>query len=115
MRYYVDFVIAGFLTSLTYFLGSLLILNNYIIWQSLIIGFSVVFLGALTEKLKAPMWMIILVPFPVGMSLLAIFLQESFIMWLFTYSTTLFIYTILHICISFFFKFHSLIPAWKLS
>lgn len=59
-------------------------------WQALIIGFTVVSLGALTEYLGAPIWFI-------------------------AYITVLALYTIIHIPMSYFFHFHSLIPAWKLS
>jgi uncharacterized membrane protein YjjP (DUF1212 family) len=65
--------------------------------------------------LHSPMWLIILTPFPVGMFLLFMFLDGSFMDWLITYSVTLLIYVILHVIASLFFHFHSLIPAWKLS
>jgi hypothetical protein len=115
MKYFSSFVAAISLTSLSYFLGDLFLTKGLLIWQALIIGASVVILGATAEKLRAPMWLIILTPFPVGMLLLFLFLNEGFTMWLFTYSLTLLIYVIIHVAVSSLFRFHSLIPAWKLS
>ncbi|MFC4404636.1 hypothetical protein [Gracilibacillus xinjiangensis] len=83
--------------------------------QALIIGISVVSLGALTEFFGAPIWLIVFIPFPVGMLLLYLFLKTSFLKWLGTYMFILFLYTILHIVVSYFLQFHSLIPAWQLS
>ncbi|MBO1513043.1 hypothetical protein [Metabacillus bambusae] len=115
MKYFSSFIAAITLTSLSYFLGDLFLTKGLLIWQALIIGASVVILGATAEKLRAPMWLIILTPFPVGMLLLFFFLNESWTMWLSTYSFTLLIYVIIHVIISSLFRFHSLIPAWKLS
>ena len=115
MKYGSSLTIAILLTSLAYFLGDYFLSHSLVIWQSLIIGASVVLLGALVEKLHAPMWLIIVTPFPVGMSLLYFFLNTSFDTWLYTYITTLIIYIIIHVFVSFCFNFHSLIPAWKLS
>ncbi|MFA9455275.1 hypothetical protein ACERJO_00705 [Halalkalibacter sp. AB-rgal2] len=115
MKYFINFVLAILLTSISYVIGSLVLSEGILMWQALIIGISVVTLGAITEAIKAPIWLIIVVPFPVGMSLLFIFLNEPFLTWLLTYLITLVIYSFVHILVSYFFKFHSLIPAWKLS
>ena len=115
MNYMISFMIAILLTALSYFFGSRLITNGIAIWQALIIGTFVVSLGAITEALRAPIWLIVLVPFPVGMLLLFLFLNKPMHTWFFTYLTTLILYTIIHIIASYFFHFHSLIPAWKLS
>lgn len=115
MNYMISFMIAISLTALSYFLGSRLFTNGIAIWQALIIGSSVVSLGAITEALKAPIRLIVLMPFPVGMFLLYLFLNKSLSTWFFTYLTTLILYTLIHIIASYFFRFHSLIPAWKLS
>lgn len=115
LRYYFDFFLAILLTALSYFIGSTLLSNGLPIWQALIIGATVVLLGAITEALKGPMWLIILVPFPIGMLSLFLFLNEPWLTWLLTYSITLAIYSVIHVIMSLFFKFHSLIPAWKLS
>lgn len=115
VKYYLDFLLAIVLTALSYFMGSLLFNNGLSAWQALVIGTSVVLLGAVTEALKAPMWLIILVPFPIGMILLFLFLSEPVQIWSTTYLLTLAIYTVIHVFMSYIFKFHSLIPAWKLS
>lgn len=115
VKYYFDFLLAILLTAFSYFLGSLILSNGLSTWQSFIIGTSVVLLGAVTEALKAPMWLIILVPFPIGMLLLFFFLNEPIQTWFLTYLITLVLYAVMHIIMSFFFKFHSLIPAWRLS
>ena len=54
-------------------------------------------------------------PFPVGMLLLYLFLRRPLYIWFITYLTTLSLYTLIHILVSYFSHFHSLIPAWKLS
>lgn len=115
MNYFLNYLLAVLLTSFSYFLGSFLIRHGIAAWQALVIGFSVVTLGALAEALGAPIWLIVLLPFPVGMFLLYLFLNESFLTWLLTYVTILALYTALHVFMSYFFHFHSLIPAWKLS
>lgn len=115
MGYFFDFILAIILTALSYYIGSFALRKNLSPFQALIIGTSVVSLGALTEVLNAPMWLIILVPFPVGMLLLYFFLKESVKTWFITYLVTLAIYTVIHVFTSFFFEFHSLIPAWKLT
>lgn len=115
MNYLVSFVLSIVLTSLSYFLGSYFMKNSLAIWQALLIGFSVVSLGALTESLGAPIWLIVLIPFPVGMLLLYLFLNQPLHIWFLTYITILAIYYVIHVIMSRFFQFHSLIPAWKLS
>lgn len=115
MKYGISFLAAILLTALSYFFGSLLITDGLFIWQSLIIGSCVVSLGAITEALDAPTWFIVILPFPVGMILLFLFLNQPLHIWFLTYLTTLVLYTFLHILASYFFHFHSLIPAWKLS
>ncbi len=115
MTYFFSFVLSVVLTTLSYFIGSQLTANDIAIWQSIAIGLSVVSIGALTETLGAPIWLIVLVPFPVGMLLLYLFLNKPLYIWLLTYITVLALYTVIHVIMSSFFKFHSLIPAWRLS
>jgi len=115
MNYFLGFMLSIILTSSAYFLGSYFIGNSIAFWQALIIGTTVVSFGAIAEGLDAPVWLIVLIPFPVGMFLLYLFLNESFITWLITYAAVLALYTVIHIIMSYFFRFHSLIPAWKLS
>lgn len=115
MKYATDYVLAIVLTAFSYYLGSLIISDGITMWQAILIGLSVVSLGAITEAGGAPIWLIVLVPFPVGMILLYEILDVSIGKWFLTYMTTLGIYTGLHIIMSYFFYFHSLIPAWKLS
>jgi len=115
MRYFTSFVLSVVLTSLSYFFGSLFVHHPIAIYQALIIGISVVSIGAITEVLGAPVWLIVLIPFPVGMILLFLFLNQPLHIWLLTYLTILVMYTVIHIIMSYFFEFHSLIPAWKLS
>lgn len=115
VKYFLNFILAITLTGISYYFGSLLISNGIPLWQAILIGFAVVTLGALTEALGTPMWLIVLVPFPVGMLLLYLFLNAAVPQWFLTYIITLIIYTIIHIPMSYFFSFHSLIPSWKLS
>ncbi|MDQ0226426.1 hypothetical protein [Metabacillus niabensis] len=115
MKYYSSFITAVLLTSLSYFLGDIFLTKGLSIWHAIIIGACVVTLGAVVEKLNSPMWLIILTPFPVGMGLLFLFLNESFMQWFITYALTLLIYVVIHVVASRLFRFHSLIPAWKLS
>lgn len=90
MNYFLSYALSIILTSLSYFIGTHILKKGIESWQALIIGFTVVSLGALTEYLGAPIWFI-------------------------AYITVLALYTIIHIPMSYFFHFHSLIPAWKLS
>jgi len=115
MNYFLGFILSIILTSLSYFFGGLIINHSIAFWQALVIGASVVSLGALAEALGAPIWLIVLIPFPVGMFLLYIFLNESAQIWFLTYIVILVLYTVIHVIMSYFFNFHSLIPAWKLS
>ena len=115
MKYVISFIIAILLTALSYFLGSQFITSGIAAWHALIIGISVVSLGAITETLGAPIWLIVVTPFPVGMLLLFLFVGQPLPIWFLTYLTTLILYTVIHIIASYFFHFHSLIPAWKLS
>ncbi|NMH69353.1 hypothetical protein HF072_11260 [Bacillus sp. RO3] len=115
VKYLFDFILALSLNGISYFVASLLLGNELTLGQAIFIGISVVSLGALTEALGGPMWLIVLIPFPVGMGLLFSFLSVSVPLWFLTYITTLAIYTVIHIPMSYFFQFHSLIPAWKLS
>ncbi|MFS0673710.1 hypothetical protein [Ornithinibacillus sp. 179-J 7C1 HS] len=115
MSYVVSYILSVALTSLSYFIGSHIVRNGIALWKAIVIGTSVVTLGALTEALGAPIWLIVLTPFPVGMILLYLFLKKAFLQWMLTYSTILLLYTIIHVIMSMFFDFHSLIPAWKLN
>jgi hypothetical protein len=115
LQYIFDFILAILLTGLSYYVGSVITRKGIAMWKAAFIGFSVVSLGALTEALGAPIWLIILIPFTVGMGLLYLFLKVNFSKWFLTYAITLSLYTIIHINMSYFFQFNSLIPAWKLS
>lgn len=115
MKYLFDFILAVSLNGFSYYIASFFLNNELAIWQALLIGLIVVSLGAITEALGSPMWLIVLLPFPVGMLLLYLFLDATVTEWFLNYFLTLTIYTIIHLPMSYFFKFHSLIPAWKLS
>ncbi|WP_273129770.1 hypothetical protein ACNRWW_20195 [Metabacillus sp. HB246100] len=115
LKYLFDFVLAISLTAFSYYIASFILANDLLLWQAFVIGFSVVSLGALTEKLGSPMWLIIFIPFPIGMILLYLFLNVSVPQWFLHYMLTLAIYTVIHIPMSYVFHYHSLIPAWKLS
>ncbi|WJE15111.1 hypothetical protein QRD89_15500 [Halobacillus sp. ACCC02827] len=115
VKYFFDFTLAIALTGCSYYIAGFLLSHGLPFWQALIIGFSVVTLGALTEAVGSPMWLIVLVPFPAGMLLLYVFLGAAVPQWLLAYGLTLAVYTAIHIPMSYFFRFHSLIPAWKLS
>ena len=115
MNYFFSFLLATILTACSYFLGSLLIRNDIAVWQAIIIGVSVVSLGAITEVFGAPIWLIVLIPFPVGMLLLYLYLNKPLATWFLTYLTTLDLYSFIHVVMSYFFQFHSLIASWRLS
>ncbi|XOQ15921.1 MAG: DUF2651 domain-containing protein [Shouchella clausii] len=115
LPYIISLLTAILLTSFAYFLGDFFLEQALAIWHPLLIGASVVVLGAVVEKLRSPMWLIIVTPFPIGMTLLFLFLKSTWPVWLLTYVLTLAIYVIIHMIASSLFRFHSLIPAWKLS
>ena len=114
MNYTCSFIFAVLFTSSAYFLADFT-LFQYLHWMHpLLVGLSVVTAGALAEKLNSPMWLIILLPFPIGMGMLLAFLNWDIPSWLATYTLTLIYYTLIHMTLSRFFNFHSLIPAWRL-
>lgn len=112
--YLLKLMFAILLTAFAYFLGDFIVMNKLFMWHALVIGAAVVLAGAFVEKIQAPMWLIILTPFPIGMVLLYILLGENVLTWFITYAITLAIYVILHIIASSLLHFHSLIPAWKI-
>lgn len=114
MIYFIKLLFAILLTSLAYFLGDLVTADQLFLWHPFIIGGSVVLAGAFVEKVNAPMWLIIVMPFPIGMVLLYLFLNDTILTWFMTYAATLLIYIVIHIIASALFRFHSLIPAWKI-
>lgn len=65
MKYMINFLLAIILTSIAYFIGGVIFKTELTIFQSFMIGLSVVSLGAITEALHAPIGVIIFVPFPV--------------------------------------------------
>ncbi|MFP3500371.1 hypothetical protein SB759_39800, partial [Pseudomonas sp. SIMBA_059] len=79
-----SFIVAILLTSLSYFLGNLIIIKGIFMWEALVIGTTVVTVGALTEALGAPIWLIVIMPFPVGMTLLFLFLKQPLHIWFLT-------------------------------
>lgn len=114
MNYFIKLLLAILLTSLAYFLGDLVTAAQLFLWQPFVIGGTVVIAGALVEKVNASMWLIIAVPFPIGMVLLYLFINDTILTWFMTYAATLLIYIVIHIIASALFRFHSLIPAWKI-
>ncbi|WP_242694750.1 hypothetical protein [Pseudogracilibacillus auburnensis] len=92
MNYMISFIIAILLTSISYFFGSRLITKGIAAWQALIIGTSVVSLGAITKALRAPIWLIVLIPFPVGMLLLFLFLNKPMHTWFHLFGDIDFVY-----------------------
>lgn len=114
MSYFISLIVAIFFTSLSYYLSDLTLFKKLGWWQPLLIGITVVLLGAFVEKIGASMWFIILLPFLVGIIILLSFYNWNIALGLYTYSLTLVYYVVLHVLLSYIFKFDSLIPAWKL-
>ncbi len=73
------------------------------------------FFHSRSRFINLALMLIRLIEFPVGMYLLYLFLHKSLSTWFFTYITILALYFVIHVIMSYFFQFHSLAPAWKLS
>lgn len=113
MTYVGGMIIAILFTALSYFLSDRTLYKRLHFWQPLMIGLVVVIAGALADLLHAPMWLIIIIPFVLGVGLLWSFLRMRKVL-IYTYVLTWVYYSVFHIILSSVFKFDSLIPAWKL-
>ena len=114
MPYVFVYAAAVVLTALAYLAGDLTLHRRLAWYEAGLIGFAVVTLGALAERLGAPLWLIIATPFPVGMGLLYLLMGAGVREWAVTYALTLVYYVVVHVLASRFVGIHSLIPAWKL-
>ncbi|HET7521763.1 MAG TPA: hypothetical protein VFJ73_00425 [Bacillales bacterium] len=112
--YFFGYVLAILFTGLAYYLGDVTLYRELSGWQPFLIGFAVVTAGVLMEQFRAPIGLIVITPFPIGMLLLLYFFQWNVLPWIYTYFLSLGYYMVLHILLSAGFRYDSLMPAWKL-
>jgi hypothetical protein len=105
--------IAIFFTALSWGLGFYIVDRKPHIFSSLAIGCFVCLLGYSVASLGAPIWAVIAAPVPVDLLLLWYVLRQPRKM-IIAYPTIWAIYTVIHILLSAFLHYDSLIPPWRL-
>jgi hypothetical protein len=83
------------------------------IFASLAIGCFVCLLGYSVASLGAPVWIVVAAPVPLDLLLLWYVLRQPRKMVI-AYPTIWAIYAVMHIVLSTFFRYDSLIPLWRL-
>jgi len=105
--------IAIFFTALSWGLGFYVVDRKAYIFSSMAIGCFVCLLGYSVASLGAPSWAIVAAPVPLDLLLLWYVLRQPRKMAI-AYPTIWAIYIVIHILISRFLHYDSLIPAWRL-
>lgn len=105
--------IAILFTALSWGLGFYVADRRPHIFASLAIGCFVCLLGYSVASLGAPVWVVTAAPVPLDLLLLWYVLRQPRKMVI-AYPTIWLIYIVMHVVLSTFFRYDSLIPAWKL-
>jgi hypothetical protein len=105
--------IAIFFTALSWGIGFYVVDRKAYIFYSLAIGCFVCLLGYSVASLGAPVWAIVAAPVPLDLLLLWYVLRRPCKMIL-AYPTIWAIYIVIHIALSAFLHYDSLVPGWKL-
>lgn len=105
--------IAIFFTALSWGLGFYVVDRKAHVFSSLAIGCFVCLLGYSVESLGAPAWAVVAAPVPVDLLLLWYVLRQPRKM-IVAYPTIWAIYIVIHVVLSAFLHYDSLIPAWRL-
>ena len=98
--------VAIFFTALSWGLGFYIVDRKIYIFESAAIGCFVCLLGYSVQLLGAPIWAVVAAPIPLDILLLWYVLRKPLCIWA--------IYIVLHIILSAWLHYDSLIPAWKL-
>jgi hypothetical protein len=105
--------VAIFFTALSWGLGFYLVDRKIYLFASLAIGCFVCLLGYSIESLGAPIWAVVAGPIPLDILLLWYVLRKPRKM-LVAYPAIWAIYIVIHVVLSRFLQYDSLIPAWRL-
>jgi len=105
--------IAIFFTALSWGLGFYLVDKRVYIFAPLAIGCFVCLLGYSVEGLGAPIWAVVAAPIPVDLLLLWYVLRKPRKMAV-AYVLIWAIYIVIHVLLSRFLRYDSLLPAWRL-
>jgi hypothetical protein len=105
--------IAILCTAFSWALGFYIADRKAHVFASLAIGCFVCLLGYSVASLGAPVWVVVAAPVPLDLLLLWYVLRQPRKM-IVAYPTIWVIYIVMHIMLSAFFRYDSLIPAWKL-
>jgi len=105
--------IAIFFTALSWGIGFYIVDRKVHIFSSLAIGCFVCLLGYSVASLGAPVWAVVAAPVPLDLLLLwyVLRLPRKIII---AYPTIWAVYIVIHIALSAFLHYDSLLPAWKL-
>lgn len=105
--------VAILFTALSYLCGIYVVERKVRVAGSLLIGAVVVLTGYLMAILRAPLWVIVAAPVPLGFLLLLLQMKNAkrttaayFCTWGF--------YLVFHVLLSSVFRYDSLLPAWRL-
>ena len=105
--------IAILFTALSWGVGLYLVDKRVYLFASLAIGCFVCLLGYSVESLGAPIWAVVAAPLPLDLLLLWYVLRKPRKMAM-AYPLIWAIYIVVHILLSAFLHYDSLIPAWRL-
>jgi hypothetical protein len=105
--------IAILFTALSWGVGFYVADRKAHVFASLAIGCFVCLLGYSVASLGSPVWVVVAVPVPLDLLLLWYVLRTPRKMVI-AYPTIWLIYIVIHIVVSAFFRYDSLIPAWRL-
>ena len=105
--------VAIFFTALSWGLGFYIVDKKIYIFESAAIGCLVCLLGYSVQLLGAPIWAVVAAPIPLDILLLWYVLRKPRKMAV-AYVCIWAIYIVLHIILSAWLHYDSLIPAWKL-
>jgi hypothetical protein len=105
--------IAILFTALSWGVGFYVADRTAHVFASLAIGCFVCLLGYSVASLGAPVWVVIAAPVPLDLLLLWYVLRTPRKMVI-AYPTIWLIYIVMHVVLSAFFRYDSLIPAWRL-
>ena len=108
------FGVAVVFTGISYFLAALIVARKTPYWGSLLIGLIVVLLGYVLHKIRAPFWLVMSGPIPIGFAGFWLIIRE----WRRTilgYVLTWIIYIGFHLILSGLFNYDSLVPGWHVA
>src|SRR5665213_1713480 len=101
-------------TAISYFLAVLIVAKKRAYWQSTLIGLAVVLLGYVLHTIKAPFWLVMSGPMPIGFAGAWLIMRDGRRAVL-AYVLTWAIYIAFHLILSGLFNYDLLVPGWHIS